>query len=92
VLATASQAALRDGRQAVALAERANQSAGGENPIFLHTLAAAYAEAGRFDDAVRTAQRAMVLAQTAGQSDLAGRLNDELKLYAAKLPFHQGSN
>ncbi|HTY88693.1 MAG TPA: tetratricopeptide repeat protein [Candidatus Acidoferrum sp.] len=91
VLATASSAGLRDGRQAVDLAERANQTAGGENPIFLHTLAAAYAEAGRFDDAVRTAQRAMVLAQTAGQSGLAGRLNDELKLYAANRPFHQGS-
>ena len=91
VLATASPAALRDGRRAVALAEQANQIAGGEDPVVLRTLAAAYAEAGRFDDAVRSAQKAMVLARAAGQSSLVGQLDGQLKLYAAKLPFHQES-
>jgi len=91
VLATASPAALRDGRRAVALAEQANQIAGGEDPVVLRTLAAAYAEAGRFDDAVRSAQKAMVLARAAGQSGLVEQLDGQLKLYAAKLPFHQES-
>jgi tetratricopeptide (TPR) repeat protein len=91
VLATAAQASLRNGSQAVELAQRANQLAGGENPIYLHTLAAAYAEAGRFDDARRSAQKAMDLARAAGQSNLAERLNGELKLYKAGLPFHQES-
>jgi tetratricopeptide (TPR) repeat protein len=91
VLATVSPAALRDGRQAVDLAERANQIAGGEDPIILRTLAAAYAEAGRFDDAVRSAQKAMALARAAGQSGLVEQLDGQLKLYAAKLPFHQES-
>jgi tetratricopeptide (TPR) repeat protein len=91
VLATASPAALRDGRRAVELAEQANQTASGENPLFLRTLAAAYAEAGRFDDAVRIAQKARELAQAAGQSGLVEQLNGELKFYLVKLPFHRDS-
>jgi tetratricopeptide (TPR) repeat protein len=89
VLATASPEAVRDGRQAVALAEKANQIAGVEDPSLLRTLAAAYAEAGRFDDAVRSVQRAMALAQAAGQSNLVTQLDSQLKLYTAKRPFHQ---
>jgi tetratricopeptide (TPR) repeat protein len=91
VLATTLQASLRNGRQAVELAQQANQLAGGENPIILRTLAAAYAEAGRFSDAQQSAQKAMTLAQAAGQSNLVEQLNGELKLYAAGLPFHQES-
>ncbi len=88
VLATAPQASLRNGHQAVQLAEQANQLVGGKNPIILHTLAAAYAEAGRFSDAQRSAQTAMALARAAGQSALLEQINGELKLYAAGLPFH----
>jgi tetratricopeptide (TPR) repeat protein len=91
VLATALQASLRNGNKAVELAQQANQLAGGENPIILRTLAAAYAEAGRFSDAQRNVQKAMTLARTAGQSNLVEQLNSELKLYAAGLPFHQES-
>jgi tetratricopeptide (TPR) repeat protein len=89
VLATAPQASLRNGHQAVQLAQQANQLVGGENPIILHTLAAAYAEAGQISDARRSAQKAMALAREAGQSALMEQLNSELKLYAAGLPFHQ---
>jgi tetratricopeptide (TPR) repeat protein len=91
VLATALQASLRNGHQAVELAQQANQLTGGENPIILRTLAAAYAEAGRFSDAQRSAQKAMALARAAGQSGLVEQLNGELKLYTAGLPFHQES-
>ena len=91
VLATALQASLRNGPQAVELAQQANQLDGGENPIILRTLAAAYAEAGRFSDAQRSAQKTMALARAAGQSDLVEQLNGELKLYTAGLPFHQES-
>jgi tetratricopeptide (TPR) repeat protein len=91
VLATSSQASLRNGSQAVELAQRANQLAGGGNPIVLHTLAAAYAEAGRFGEAQRSAQEAMVLARAAGQSYLVEQLDSESKLYAAGLPLHQES-
>ena len=91
VLATAPQASLRNGNRAVKLAERANQLAGGRNPVILRALAAAYAEAGRFGDARRSAQEAIELARAAGQQDMVEQLNGELKLYEAGLPFHQES-
>jgi tetratricopeptide (TPR) repeat protein len=87
-LATFPQASLRNGNKAVELAQQANQLTGGESPMILHTLAAAYAEAGRFSDAIQSAQKANELAQAAGQQNLARQLNGELKLYEAGLPFH----
>jgi tetratricopeptide (TPR) repeat protein len=89
LLATCPQASLRNGDKAVDLAERANLLTGGENPVVLRTLAAAFAEAGRYDDARRSAQKAIDLAQAAGQQNLTGQLNVELKRYQAGLPFHQ---
>jgi tetratricopeptide (TPR) repeat protein len=89
LLATAPQAALRNGEEAVQLARQANERTGGKDPIFLHTLAAAFAEAGRFGDAVQSAQKALDLARAAGRPDLAARLNGELKRYEAGLPLHQ---
>jgi len=92
VLATTPQASLRDGNQAVKLALQANQLAGGENPTILCTLAAAYAEVGRFNDAMRSAQKAMELEQAAGRTDLAEQINGELRLYEAGIPLHQENN
>ncbi|HMD55115.1 MAG TPA: hypothetical protein VKJ65_11250, partial [Phycisphaerae bacterium] len=73
------------------LAQRVNRLTGGGNMIILRTLAAADAEAGRFGDAIRSAQEAMKLAQAAGRQDMVAHLNNELKLYAAGLPFHEES-
>ncbi len=89
VLATCPQASLRNGKQAVELAQRANQLTGDGNPVVLGTLAAAYAEAGRFPEAVATAQRALQLAGTQSNTALAEALRSQLKLYQASLPFHQ---
>jgi tetratricopeptide (TPR) repeat protein len=89
VLATCPQAALRNGGKAVELAQKANALTGGKNPNYLRTLAAAFAEAGRFGDAVQSAQKAIELARAAGRQDLAGQLNIELKRYQAGLPLHQ---
>ena len=88
VLATSSQASLRNGNKAVILARQANQLTGGENPIILSTLAAAYAEAGRFPEAVETAQRALRLAETQSNTTLADAIRSQMKLYQAGLPFH----
>jgi Flp pilus assembly protein TadD len=88
MLATSPQAALRNGHQAVELAQRANQLTGGENPVILCTLAAAWAEAGRFPEAVATAQHALQLAEAQSNPALADDLRSELKLYQANLPFH----
>ena len=88
VLATSPHASLRDGNQAVALAQRANQLTGDGNPIMLDTLAAAYAEAGRFPEAVATAQRALHLAEARSDMALAESLQSQLKLFQAGRPFH----
>jgi len=87
-LATCSEASLRNGGKAVQLAQRANDLDGGRNPATLRTLAAAFAEAGRFGDAMSTAQKAMELARTAGQQDLAAWLDIELNRYKQGLPLH----
>jgi Flp pilus assembly protein TadD len=91
LLATAPQASLRNGARAVVLAERASQSDGGNNPNVLHTLAAAYAESGRFDDAVSCARKAIEMPRAIEQSELAQQLTDNLKLYEAGRPFHEES-
>ncbi len=86
-LAAGPDASLRDGGEAVKLAERATQLTAGRNPVFLDTLAAAYAEAGRFPEAVNTERRALQLATQENQAGLAGEFNARLKLYEAQKPF-----
>ena len=88
VLATCPQASLRNGIEAVRLAGRANQLVGGKNPAVLCTLAAAYAEAGRFPEAIETAQRALQLAEAQSNTTLAEALQSQLKLYQAGIPSH----
>ena len=74
LLATSPDASLRDGFKAVELAQRAARLSGGSEPGFLDTLAAAYAEAGRFPEAVKTAEEARTLAAQRGNRALADRL------------------
>jgi tetratricopeptide (TPR) repeat protein len=66
VLAASPDAELRNGAEAVRLAERACELTHYGEPLFIGTLAAAYAEAGRFPEAVTTAEKAEQLATTAG--------------------------
>jgi predicted Zn-dependent protease len=86
VLATASDEKFRDGPAAVLLAQKANRITGYRNPDLLDTLAAAYAEAGRFPDAVQTAQRAMAAAVSSGNQELAGKIAPRLERYKAGQP------
>ena len=80
-LATAADPSVRDGREAVRLAEYANAQMGGESCNELDTLATAYAEAGRFDDAVKTAERALAVARQRNQPDLATAISARLELF-----------
>jgi tetratricopeptide (TPR) repeat protein len=89
VLATASDASLRDGPKAVALGEQANQATGGGNPRILSTLAAAYAEAGRYDEATATARKALILAEAQKDDKLARALQEEIQLYKAGHPMRK---
>jgi tetratricopeptide (TPR) repeat protein len=88
LLATCPKASLRNGNKAVELARQANGLTGGKNPAILKTLAAAFAEAGRFSEAMETAQRALHLAEAQSKTNLAGQLQAQLKLYQAGSPFH----
>jgi hypothetical protein len=53
------------------------------------TLAAAYAEAGRFDDAISTAEKACAMASESGDRDLLKRNQDLLALYLKHQPYHE---
>jgi Flp pilus assembly protein TadD len=88
LLATCPEPSLRDGNRAVELARQANTLSGGENPAILRTLAAALAEAGRFSEAVESAQRALPLAESQSNTMLAGQLQFEMKLYQSGSPCH----
>jgi tetratricopeptide (TPR) repeat protein len=88
-LATCSDAAIRDGDEAVRLAEQVCQGSDTENPAELDTLAAAYAEAGRLEEAVRTARRAVQAAEAQEQSGLAAAIRDRLERYASGQPYRE---
>jgi tetratricopeptide (TPR) repeat protein len=92
LLATSSETRIRDGARAVELAERAVHLARGDHPIIIATLAAAYAEAGRFPDAVKTARRALDLANGSGKTDLADAIKTQLELYEASIPSRGAPN
>jgi tetratricopeptide (TPR) repeat protein len=89
LLATCPDARLRNGDQAVELAQQAVQLSGGQHPEILDTLAAAYAEAGRFPEAVANAERALHLAEVRTNTILAQSIRDRLKLYEANVPYHE---
>ena len=88
VLATHPDAKRRDGAEAVRHAEMAARLARKTQPQVFDTLAAAYAEAGRFPDAVAAAKKAASLADDDGQSDLAEQIRGRLQRYQAGRPFH----
>jgi protein O-mannosyl-transferase len=88
LLATSPENSLRDGRRAVELAEQAQALTGGTNAMVLRSLAAAYAEVGRFGIARETARKAIELDRVAGQEEVVKEVNGELKLYEAGRAFH----
>jgi tetratricopeptide (TPR) repeat protein len=88
VLATDPDASLRNGDKAIELAQQANQSTGESNPDILRTLAAAYAEGGRYSNAVATAQRALAQAVARNYTNPTDALRREIELYRVNRPFH----
>jgi tetratricopeptide (TPR) repeat protein len=87
VLATWPETRIRDGKKAVELAERADVLTDRVNPIISVTLAAAYAEAGRFPDALKTAERALTLATGQGNAALTTSIRAQIELYQSGSPF-----
>jgi tetratricopeptide (TPR) repeat protein len=89
VLATSRDDILRNGNAALPLAEHAVELTSAREPAILGTLAAVYAETGRFDKAIELEQRAAELAAQQGNSALAQSLNARLALYREKTPIRQ---
>jgi hypothetical protein len=91
ILAANPDAEIRNGPEAIRLAEQACQLTGYKGPMLVGTLSAAYAEAGRFDEAIDTVKKAMELAEAAGNSQLAGKDKEMLALFLSHQPFHEPS-
>jgi tetratricopeptide (TPR) repeat protein len=89
LLACAPEDSLRDGAEAVKLAEKACALTNNQQANMLTTLAAAYAEAGRFQDAIAAAQRARALAASNGQSVLAAKAGELLELCQSGRPLRE---
>jgi Tfp pilus assembly protein PilF len=89
LLATSVDDQVRDGREAVRLARRACELTEYREPVIIGTLAAAYAEAGEFDQAVETAKRAADLALSFGQTTLANRNQQLLQSYREHRPYRE---
>ncbi len=88
ILATAADRKLRDGPVSVRLAQQANQLTGYNQPKMMDTLAAAYAEAGRFPEAIQATRKAMDLARPSGKTALLKQLEARMPLYQAGQPYH----
>jgi len=85
ILATAGNPALRNGQEAVQLSTRAVELTENRLPIFIGTLAAAYAEAGQFPKAVEMANAARRLALVTGQQEIVAKNARLMHLYSAGL-------
>jgi len=89
LLATDPDGQIRNGARAVELAERACRLAEWKAPVLMGTLAAAYAESGRFAEAIETAQKARDLARANKQESVAKKNEELLELYRAGKPYRE---
>jgi tetratricopeptide (TPR) repeat protein len=89
LLATCPDASIRNGTEAVALANHAQRLTAGHDAAILDTLSAAYAEVGRFPQAIDTEQQAIVLAAQQGKLPLANTLKAHLTRYKSNTPLRE---
>ncbi len=92
LLATCPVASLRNGEEAVEHARQVDQLCAGKDPLALDCLAAAYAEAGRFPEAITTARRALAVAIEQNKRALASEVRARIALYEARKPFRLSSS
>jgi spermidine synthase len=91
ILATDADPHVRNGAEAVRLAQATSAASGDRDPQALDVLAAAYAESGRFDDAVRSAERALDLAGPTASADAKAGAAARLDLYRSHRPFRSAT-
>jgi len=87
VLATSPDASLRDGAKAIELAKKVLEQTGHADVVVLRTLAAGYAESGRFSEAIETAQQGLLLAIAQDNSALIWDLQLNITNYQRNLPL-----
>ena len=91
LLAASPDSGVRNGTDAVRFAEQACRLTGYQRARMLGSLAAAYAETGRFEDAVAATQKAIQMAQSGGDTQFAAVNEQLLSLYRAGKPYHMPS-
>ena len=89
IRATSSDPALRDGQEAIELATRACELTGHQAPTPLVALSEAYAEVGRFPDALSVARRALRIARQAGNESLVNAIRQRIEFYERREPPRQ---
>jgi tetratricopeptide (TPR) repeat protein len=89
-MATHRDARVRDGAEAVRWAQKAVSLTGGNDPIYLDTLAAAYAETGNFPRALATVKEALRLAKDQKTGGLMPGLLKARQRYQAGMPLRDG--
>ncbi len=89
LLATSRDDRVRNGAEAVDLGRRAIRLSGGRDVVSLDTLAAAYAEADRFPEAVATATEAVRVARLEGRADILPEIEARLRLFQAGQKFRE---
>ena len=87
--ATAPASDLRNGAEAVRLAERACSITGDKQPMLIATLAAAYAEAGKFSEAIAAAREALSLARSSGDAKTAELAGNLLTAFQSNQPYRE---
>jgi protein O-mannosyl-transferase len=86
-MATRPEPSVRNGKEAVELAQWAVELSHGREAVPLNTLAAAYAQAARFADAMKTAQKALALALRQHNQALADSIKAQIILYESHTPY-----
>jgi tetratricopeptide (TPR) repeat protein len=89
IAATAKDDKFRNGIEAIKLAEKLCKLQNYSQPLSLDALAAAYAEAGELDKAVKIARQGLNMALTQGPEELVCSLTKRLRLYQSGLPYRQ---
>jgi tetratricopeptide (TPR) repeat protein len=89
ILAVNNAPPIRDGAEAVRLAERACELTQNKQPIYVLTLAAAYGEAGRFGEAIDAAQKARAIAELSGKTNLVRQSEVMVELFRGARPYRE---
>ncbi|MBI5281469.1 MAG: tetratricopeptide repeat protein [Candidatus Solibacter usitatus] len=89
LLAASPDAKVRNGAEAVALGERAAALTGRKDAVILDTLGAAYAEAGRFAEAARSAREALSLAEQRKDAEMTPAVRARIALFELGRPYRE---